>query len=194
MQMRWLVIPMAAALVVVSGCGGGDDLSDAVPSADSTALPDSFQPDDPDQPADLTAGGQGDTEVIPEPSGPVELNTIRIGSEVWERTLPMTTGQCFLYEDDGTLPTSGNVWGTLNGDEDTRFSANYGQDGTFESEDSNNQDVYWIAGERSPGADDLTIELDFDNLMISGSGSFTSLTTGATASGSFQFQCDPADQ
>lgn len=105
----------------------------------------------------------------------------------------MTTGQCFLSEDDGTLPTSATAWGTLNGDEDLRFSARYQQDGSFESEVSNNHDMYWGSGPRF-GEDDLVIELDFDNLTISGHGTYTSLITGDRAMGSFQFICEPEEE
>lgn len=148
---------------------------------------------DAEQASDPGSSGSGSSEVIPEPDEPLDMDTIRIGSQVWERTLPMTTGQCFVYEDDGTLPDSGTAWGTLDGDDDIRFSANYNQDGTFEAEVSDSERLYWIAGARSANPDDLTVELDFDALTITGEGVFNSLTTGETAHGSFAFQCEPEE-
>jgi len=119
------------------------------------------------------------------------VNTIRIGSTVWARTLPMTTGQCFVFEDDGTLPDSGVAWGTLNGDDDIRFRAAYSQDGTFEAEVVDENAYFWMAGPRSPGPDDLVVELDFDTLTISGSGSFANALNTDVVQGTFEFQCEP---
>jgi hypothetical protein len=175
----------AAVALLVAGCGGATE-----------GLPNSSVPTEPEAgQTTLTepTGGAITSEVLPEASGPLPDNSIRIGDQVWMRTLPMTSGQCFLYEDDGTLPTSGTVWGTLDNDEGLRFSARYGQDGGFESEVSNNLDMYWGSGQRF-GEEELTIELDFDALMVTGTGIFKSLTTGQRAYGSFTFTCDPIDQ
>lgn len=149
--------------------------------------------------SDEASGTEGGTtasgEVTPEAPGSLQPNTIRIGSQVWTRTLPMTSGQCLVIAADGTLPDWGTVWGTVDGDDDTRFSANYQQDGTFESQITNNFDQYWGAGTRFQGEEaDLVIELDFENLILSGSGTYTSLTTGELAKGSFLFKCEPEDQ
>jgi hypothetical protein len=174
-----------ALLIVVCG---GDDQTTVLPSAPGN--------DSGDQSSDTETDPSGDTDgqssnpaPEPEPSGPVELNTIRIGSEVWGRTLPMTTGQCEIHEDDGNLPTSAFVWGTLDGDDDLRFAASLNQDGTVEAEISNGA-MYWIAGERGPGDNDLIIELDFDTQTISGTATFTLINTGEMASGSFEFRCE----
>lgn len=140
-------------------------------------------------------GATASSEVTPEAPGALQPNTIRIGSQVWTRTLPMTSGQCLVIKADGTLPDWSTVWGTVDGDDDTRFSANYKQDGTFESELTNNFDQYWGAGTRFQGDEaDLVIELDFENLIVSGNGTFKSLTTGELAKGSFLFTCEPEDQ
>jgi hypothetical protein len=183
--MRRLTVLIAILMLVLAACGGAQEDSD-------TQTPDNGSGSDSE---DTVQGGgdpgNGDTGTpTPEPSGPVDMNTIRIGSDVWPRTLPMTTGQCFLYEDDGNLPTSATVWGTLNGDDGLRFMANFGQDGTFEAEISNDTDMYWIAGERAPPPKDLSIELDFASNTITGSGTFYLANTGELASGSFAFQCD----
>jgi hypothetical protein len=105
----------------------------------------------------------------------------------------MTQGHCFLFKDDGTLPTSANVWGTLDGNEDVRFSAGVNQDGTFAASVTGPGDstLYWKAGADSPDVDDLVVELDFDAQTIKGSGTFHSLTERRLAHGSFEFICEP---
>ncbi len=177
--------------MLLAACGGGtsepegDDTQVTTPASTEAPVADNGETD----PGDGGNAGVGSDEPTPEAPGPLLDNAIRIGNQTWERTLPMTTGQCFLFEDDGTLPDSGNAWGTLDGDDDLRFAARYNQDGSFESEVSNNHDMYWGSGPRF-GEDDLLIELDFDNLTISGHGTFVSLITGERAMGSFQFTCE----
>ncbi len=185
-----LVVGLALCLV---GCGGGDDSSGLFPTGGDVAVDDAAATDTapPDSaPTDSgTDAARTDTGAIePEPPGDVAMDTIRVGSQVWERTLPMTSGQCFLFEDDGTIPTNGVAWGTLDGDDDLHFSAGMSQDGTFSAELDNNYDFYWVAGARG-GRDDLTVELDFAAQTITGSGVFHNLTTGQLAEGSFAFQC-----
>ncbi|MEX1037977.1 MAG: hypothetical protein WDZ96_03865 [Acidimicrobiia bacterium] len=187
-----MIAVLAVLAMVLAACGGADDVV-PVPGADQATVPgedDQSEPGTSDQGDTGDAGTSGSDEPTPEASGPLGENMIRIGDQTWERTLPMTTGQCFLYEDDGTLPDSGNAWGTLDGEEDLRFAARYSQDGTFESEVNNNEDMYWGSGPRF-GEDDLVIELDFENQTISGSGTFILLNTGERAMGSFQFTCEP---
>lgn len=193
MRSRLLVL-FAAASIILAACGGGTTEPDNGGSQEPAPASNDGSDADAGQ---AGAGDSGDDgvasdEPTPEASGPLGENTIRIGDQTWERTLPMTTGQCFLFEDDGTLPDSGTAWGTLDGDEDLRFAARYQQDGTFESEVSNNHDMYWGSGPRF-GEDDLVIELDFDTLTISGNGTFASLITGERAMGSFQFTCEPEE-
>jgi hypothetical protein len=191
--MRKLIVPVAVLAILFTACGGDDSSSsDTVASGDTAGeVADSASDasDDSEQP---TSDASEDASA-PAPSGPVEMNTIRIGSTTWSRTLPMTSGQCFLYEDDGTLPTSANVWGTLDGDDDIRFSANYGQDGTFEAEVVDESAFFWIAGRRSPEVDDLVIELDFEALTITGSGTFANVGSVDPEQGAFAFQCEPED-
>ncbi len=182
--MRNLVTLIALISLAATACGGATIPDDPAIGDQATSQPGDGSPGNAEP-----GGGGASSEPAPEPAGPVEPNTIRIGSQVWARTLPMTTGQCFLQADDGTLPDSGTVWGTLDGDETLRFSVSYGQDGTFESEISNNADMYWIAGSRAP-LDDLVVELDFATQTISGGGTYTLLNTGETASGSFEFVCE----
>jgi hypothetical protein len=171
----------------VMACGDDDDFS-ALQQQDR----DQTQQSDGSggQASSDSSGGDASSEA---PVGPAAMNTIQIGDQVWSRTLPMTRGQCFLYEDDGTLPTSGTVWGTLNNDDSLHFSVNYNQDGTFEAQVDNDTDLYWLAGERNGTVNDLTIELDFDALTITGSGTFTNVVGNKNAQGSFAFQCEPEE-
>jgi hypothetical protein len=174
------------ALTLLAAACGSDSGSPALPSVDSVAT------DDP--PADATPPveappADNSSNPAPEASGPVAMNTIRVGSQVWERTLPMTTGQCYLQEDDGNLPTSASVWGTLDGDENLSFSVRVNQDGTFEASLDNNLDFFWIAGPRSSEVDDLVVELDFATQTIRGSGTFVNAGRSETAIGSFEFRC-----
>jgi hypothetical protein len=191
--MKFSIAVLAALAMVVASCGSDDDSSSEsvgesaeVDASAQTADTDTADTEAPDEDAGDESSDAGSES---EPVGPAEPNTIQIGSQVWERTLPMTTGQCFLYEDDGTLPTSATVWGTLDGDEELGFLISQNQDGTLEAELDNNFDMYWIAGYRGPDTDDLVIELDFEAQTIIGSGTFTLLNTGETVSGSFEFVC-----
>jgi len=179
-QRRIALIGLLCLLLVSAtiACGGGDDFS-------------ALQSQQPDNSGSGQASNDGpNTGSSSGPVGPADLNTIRIGDQVWMRTLPMTTGQCFLYENDGTLPTSATVWGTLNNDDSLHFSVNYTQEGTFEAQVDNDVDMYWVAGERNGEINDLTIELDFKEQTIRGSGTFTNFTRGGNAQGSFAFQCE----
>jgi hypothetical protein len=191
MTKRVIPVVILALALAATGCGGSDSGGDGVTTTAATAPS-----------VDDAGGGNGTSGQVDggsgggttaEPVGPAAMDTIQIGSETWARTLPMTSGQCWLYEDDGTLPTSAVAWGPLDGPDGIRFSVSHNQDGTFGAEVSNDTNVYWFAGPRSPGVDDLVIELDFDALTITGSGTFTSVL-GEEAQGSFAFQCDPADQ
>jgi len=183
--MKTLIALVAVFGAVAAGCGS-DDAPAVAPPADLGA--DTVVDDGAGQDPATTEADDGASDA-PEPVGPADMNTIRIGSQVWERTLPMTTGQCFVQNVEG-LPPSGTAWGTLDGDEGIRFSANQRQDGTNEAEVDDQDNFYWIAGPRSSGPDDLEIELDFDALTIIGQGTFTNVLTGETAAGSFAFQCE----
>lgn len=184
-----LVTTVVAFGMVIASCGGGG----TTPTAGDPGGADqgAGQSDQGATTSTAVTGGPSN-DVTPEASGPLEANTIRIGDQVWNRTLPMTTGQCFLIEDDGTLTDAGTAWGTLNGEDSLTFSASYRVDGV-EAQVKNESDMYWGSGPRFL-EDDLVVELDFANLTISGHGIFVSLITGEKAMGSFEFVCDPADQ
>ncbi len=182
--MRARALSMVAVVGLVAGCGGDD-------SADGTE--DAAADDGAEANVDADDGGAaddaGDAGGAATPAGPAAMNTIQVDGEVWDRTLPMTTGQCFVQNVEG-LPPSGVAWGTLDGDDELRFSASQNQDASNEAE-VETPDVFWVAGPRvADGPDDLVIELDFDALTIVGSGTFTNLYTGETAAGSFAFQCE----
>lgn len=136
-------------------------------------------------------GGEAGDQAIEGPVsvGPAAMDTIQIGSQVWQRTLPMTTGQCFVQNIEG-MPPFAVAWGTLDGDDDVRFTAGQNQDGMFNAEVEEDDAFFWMAGPRSTGPDDLVVELDFDALTITGEGTFTNFYTGESAPGAFAFQCE----
>lgn len=181
--MKSIAVIVTVVALVATGCGSDDPLTTGPPAVEDDAT-DSGTSAVPD----ASAAPDADSKSA-EPVGPAEMNTIRVGSQVWERTLPMTTGQCFVQNVEG-LPPSGVAWGTLDGDDDIRFSANKNQDGTNEAEVDDEESYYWLAGPRSSGPDDLEVELDFEALTIVGQGTFTNVFTGETAAGSFAFQCE----
>jgi hypothetical protein len=190
-MLKTLIALFASLLVgAVIACGGDDDFS-----ALQSQQPDSAggaQTSNEGSDAGQTSN-EGSNAASSGPVGPADMNTIRIGDQVWMRTLPMTRGQCFLYKNDGTLPTSATVWGTLDNDDSLHFSVNYTQEGTFEAQVDNDVELYWVAGERNSEIDDLTIELDFDAQTIRGNGTFTNFVGGGNAQGSFAFQCEEED-
>lgn len=189
MTRRLLAVLMVLAIILAACGGAGSAPTQAVDG--SPGITDAGQVNQGGTGGTSSGSGSGD-EVTPEASGPLAPNTIRIGDQVWERTLPMTTGQCFLSRADLGIPDWGLAWGTLDGDEEVRFSASHKQDGTFEVEVTNNVNMQWGAGPRfQQEAADLVIELDFDTLTISGHGTFRSLPTGERAMGSFEFTCEP---
>ena len=173
-------------VALLSGCGDSDD---ADPGSAEAAVVSAPAADDADTTTE--AATTGDDAITPEGNGEPEMNTIRIGSQVWTRTLPMTTGQCWVTdENDGGsgLPASSNIWGTLDGDEDVRFSAGMDQDGAFGAEVDDQRSFYWVSGKRSP-LNELTITHDYENRIARGTGVFENALTGERAYGSFAFQC-----
>lgn len=193
-----LLFLLAAVSMFLGACGGGttepesNDSQVTTPASDDGSVTDNGETD-PGDSGDAGDGTDDSDSVTPEASGPLGENTIRIGDQTWERTLPMISGQCFLYEDDGTLPTSATAWGTLDGDDDLRFNVSHKQDGTFEAQISDNEAMFWGSGP-SFEEEDLVIELDFEALTIRGKGTFFSLTTRERAMGSFQFTCEPEEE
>ncbi len=195
--MRILIALITFLVITAAACGGAaTTTADPAVGDQAGGQPSAVPQGSAANGGDQSAGSEADPGGIePEPAGPVEPNTIRIGSQLWKRTLPMTTGQCFLVKEDGTLPTWGVVWGTLDGNDDVSFSAKLGQDGTFSSAvDDNTRNPttplpHWVAGEGIPVAD-LVVELDFDTQTIRGHGTYTDRATGKLASGSFEFSCE----
>ena len=187
--MRTAVVCLVAGVTALAACGDDDPPGALSELADDASAPGTQSGDGSGDDASGDDASSGDA-AAPEPVGPADMDTIRIGSQVWERTLPMTTGQCFVFEDDGVLPSSATAWGTLGGDDDVRFSVSANQDGTFEADVESENEYWWLAGPRSSGPDDLVVELDFDALTVTGQGTFTNLYTGETAAGSFAIQCE----
>lgn len=189
--MRKLAGVVAVMALVLLGCGGGDTSreGDGVAAGDSGSQTDSSQ--DPGPGDQESEGGVGTLDnPIPEASGALASNSLRIGDTTWVRTLPMTRGQCFLYEDDGTLPDSGTAWGSLNDDDNLSYSVNYHQDGSFEAQVSSDT-MFWVSGQRE--GSELTITLDFATQTISGDGLFFNLHTGEWAYGSFEVTCEEGE-
>ena len=174
--MDWLLIALIAA-----GCGGGDgaDLGEDVFGGIGQAS------DDAD-PEDQGSSGGGTLESpTPEASSPLPADSIRIGDVVWERTIP-TDGQCFVQQDDGTIPDSGTAWGSVNNDQGVEFRVFHDQDGSQTAQVSSNV-MDWISGVRD--GTELTIQLDFEANTISGEGLFYNGHTDEWAYGPFTFTC-----
>ncbi|CAN5875258.1 hypothetical protein BH23ACT4_BH23ACT4_00070 [soil metagenome] len=108
-----LLVLLALASLFLGACGGvSNELGGVDSPATTLAIEDGSLPEDGVTDPGGSGDGVGDS-VTPESSGPLAENSIRIGDQVWQRTLPMTTGQCFLYMDDGTLPTQWHRLGNV---------------------------------------------------------------------------------
>jgi len=170
--------------LVAAGCaGGGDPLSDDLGEDVFGGIGAAS--------ADIDPGDQGSSDggtledPTPEANGPLPADSIRIGNEVFERTIP-ADGQCFTQEDDGTIPDSGVVGGSLNNDPEFSFNVRHGQDGSLEAEVRSNL-MDWISGVKD--GTELTVDLDFETSSISGEGLFYNVHTNEWAYGSFTFTC-----
>ena len=177
-RMSGLVLLMA---LVAAGCGGGDggDLGEDVFGGIGQAS-DDVDPDD-----QASSGGGTLEDPTPEASSPITADSIRIGDAAWERTTP-TDGQCFLREDDGTIPDSGTAWGSVNNEQGVEFMVSHHQDGSLEAQVSSNE-MNWISGVKD--GTELTIQLDFGTNTMSGEGLFYNGHTDEWAYGSFTFTC-----
>ncbi len=169
--------------LVAAGCGGGD-------SEDGDLGEDVFggigQDSGDVDPADQVSSGGGTLEnPTPEASSPLAADSIRIGEAAWERTIP-TDGQCFVQEDDGTIPDSGTAWGSVNNDQAVEYRVSQNQDGSLEAQVSSDL-MNWISGQKD--GTELTVNLDFGTSSISGEGLFYNTHTDEWAYGSFQFTC-----
>lgn len=169
-------------LVVVVGmafgaCGGEDPSADEAADVGGTETPQETQ---------APANEGASSEASEAPSGPIELNTIRVGSDTWTRTLD-GSGQCFLPAEDGGNPVDGTVWGSAEPG-GVNFSVSYGEvSGNPTEADVEGSDFWWVAK-----GDDLVIEFDYDAMTISGSGTFENqLLAEAPRQGDFLFQCEP---
>ncbi len=178
---NWL---MALAVVLaVAACGGGaddgDDLGEDVFGGIGQASGD-VDPDDQG-----SSGGGTLENPTPEASSPLPADSIRIGDGVWERAIP-TDGQCFVHEDDGTIPDNGTAWGSVANDQEVEFRVKHDQDGSLTAQVSSNL-MDWISGQKD--GTELTVNLDFATSSISGEGLFYNTHTNEWAFGSFAFTC-----
>lgn len=183
---KWLVTFMSVA-VMVSACGGDDSADD--PSGLDNQPSESGQQTGAE---DSVSGGDANTDSgsgtlenpTPEAPGPLPPDGFRIGDDVWERTVPITRGQCFVQEGDGATPFA--VWGTLDADDNLSFAVSYGEDGSFSSEVTSDS-MFWVAGQRD--GSDLTVTHDVATQSISGEGLFYNMQSDEWAYGSFEFTC-----
>ena len=86
---------------------------------------------------------------------------------MWIRTIPITSGQCFVQEGEGVTPFA--VWGTLDNDDRASFLVSHDQDAGFGTE--------------------VIVEHGFATQSITGSGLFYNLHSDEWAYGSFGFTC-----
>jgi hypothetical protein len=187
--MRKSIVVLVSVAVLTAACGGGDDPADEVGSLGTQPSEDAQQAgtDEPDASSEVSAGSDGSgtpDNPTPEASGPLPPDGFRIGNDVWVRTLPITSGQCFVQEGDGVHPFT--VWGTLDNDDGQSFAVNYDDDGRFSSEVTSDA-MFWVAG--SKDGSELTVEHDVATQSISGDGLFYNLHSDEWAYGSFQFTC-----
>lgn len=191
---KWLTSVLMGVLVL-SGCGGGDD-GTADPTVDqptSTEAQDDAGDNHAD-PGDNSAGEQpsADSESdsdgssdapTPEGDGPLPPNSIRIGDEIFERMEGASLSDCYVQE--GTPPFSIN--GALNDDDKFRFSVYYVDEGVYEAQIQNDE-IYWVSAPIREGTE-LEVEWDVGTQTISGTGLFNDAFLGEWAYGSFEFTC-----
>jgi hypothetical protein len=169
--------------LVTAACGGGGDDGGDLGEDVFGGIGESSGDVDPD---DQGSSGGGTLEnPTPEASSPLPSDSFRIGDAVWERTIP-TDGQCFVQEDDGTIPDSGAARGSVNNDPGVEFSVSHDQDGSVEAQVSSDL-MNWISGVKD--GTELTIQLDFETNSMSGAGLFYNGHTDEWAYGSFMFTC-----
>jgi hypothetical protein len=177
-----LFVGLTLVVLLVAGCGGDDSSVDQGVDQGSNEAPQTTQA----QAETDAATAQGGEDTASAPSGPIEMNTIRVGSVTWTRTLD-GSGQCFLPAEDGGDPVDGTVWGSAEPGS-VNFSVTYGDaSGNPTEADVEGDDFWWVAK-----GDDLVIEFDYDAMTISGSGTFENqLLAEDPRQGDFLFQCEP---
>jgi hypothetical protein len=189
--MRKLSTSVLVTVLVLSACGGGEDTIDDQPATteahDPAGEDDGSEDTSPptttsNEPSDANSGESSD-EPIPEGSGPLPPDSIRIGDEIFERMEGASLSDCFVQ--DGAPPFSVN--GALNDDDRFRFSVDYLEDGVYDVAVSN-EEIFWVAGPLREGTE-VDVEWDVDAQTISGTGLFNDAFLGLWAYGSFQFTC-----
>ena len=187
---KWSMVVVSIG-VLAAACGGADDSANSG-TGFGTEPPESGQQqnsEDSDSNSGTeaaTAPGDGGTldDPTPEASGLLPQDGFRIGDDVWVRTVPITSGQCFVQEGEGITPFA--VWGTLNNDDSLSFAVSHDQDAGFGAEVTSDT-MFWVAG-RKDGTE-VIVDHDFATQSITGSGLFYNLHSDEWAYGSFEFTC-----
>ena len=181
---RRLTILLLVALVLAA-CGGGDDGADLGSAFDGVG--DAAKAESVDSDAETSDSDAGSLEnPIPEASGTLDPNSIRIGGEVWSPPHPSTTGQCVVQAADDPVEESAWVWGGIDSEGTADFRFSYEGSGSVEGQLFGNT-MHWMSGERD--GSELSFVIDFDAAVISGSGLFYNGHTNSWAYGSFSFNC-----
>jgi hypothetical protein len=189
--MRKLFITVVSVAVLAAGCGGADDSADSG-TGFGTEPPGNEQQQDSDGSDSnvgteaATASGDGGTfdDPTPEASGSLPPDGFRIGDDVWVRTIPITSGQCFVQEGEGITPFT--VWGTLNNDDTLSLAVSHDQDAGVAAE-VRSDTMSWVAGGKD--GTEVVVEHDFVAQSITGSGLFYNGHSNEWAYGSFDFTC-----
>ncbi len=182
---------LVVAALALGACGGseGANVLEAVQDAASQAPGDTLSSGAIAPAANPSPNSDGPGTMdnpTPEASGALPPNGFRIGNTVWERTIPMTGGQCFVQESEGAIPFA--VWGTLDGDDALDFGVSYDSDTDSTSAQVTSDAVFWVAGKQD--GSQLAVEHDIDAQSVAGNGLFLNLLTNEWAYGSFQFTCE----
>ena len=189
--MRKLSTSVLVAALVLAACGSGEDaIGDQATTTEAEDLTegdndaaDTSSPATTDNETSDSDSGESSDEPIPEGSGPLPPNSIRIGDEIFERMEGASLSDCFVQ--DGTPPFSIN--GALNDDDRFRFSVDYLEEGVYDVAISN-EEIFWVARPSREGTE-VDVEWDVDAQTISGTGLFNDAFLGIWAYGSFQFSC-----
>ncbi len=189
--MSKVFILLAVALLALAACGGSNGANplEAIQDAASPASGDTTSSGVIDPAANPSSNSDGPGTMdnpTPEASGALPPNGFRIGNTVWERTVPMTSGQCFVQESEGATPFA--VWGTLDGDDALDFSVSFDSDTDSTSAQVTSDTMFWVAGKQD--GSQLAVEHDIDAQSVAGTGLFLNLHTNEWADGSFQFTCE----
>ncbi len=190
--MSKVFILLAVTALALAACGGSDGANPlkAIQDAANQVPGDTLVSGGIDPGANPRSNSDGPGTMdnpTPEASGALAPNGFRIGNTVWERTVPITRGQCFVQDSEGATPFA--AWGTLNGDDALEFGVSYDSDTDSTDAQVTSDNMFWVAGKKD--GSQLSVEHDVEALSIAGTGLFYNLHTDEWAYGSFQFTCEP---